>query len=164
MSKRPHDDNVIYANFGARKRVSSAAETGGSTASTFQPRSLSPAAMRIYNAAVRQTDVGRAKRGSEYAARGHVVELRAVTQGVRAEVVGSQNDPFRVAMYLPQRSSEDIRRAISALVREPGSIAAATSGLAKTRWWASTPTGRWCAHSPAAWPRAGPKLTRCGRP
>ena len=41
-----HDGNVIYANFGARKRVSSAAETGGSTASAFQPRSLSPAAMR----------------------------------------------------------------------------------------------------------------------
>ena len=128
MSKRPQDDNVIYANFGARKRVSSAEETGGPEPSRFQPRSLSPAAMRVYNAAVRQTDVGRAKRGAEYAARGHVVDLRAVMQGVRAEVVGSQNDPFRVGMYLPHRSSEDIRRATNALVRAPGSIAAAKAG------------------------------------
>lgn len=128
MSQRPQDDNVIYANFGARKRVSSAAETGSSAPLPSPARSLSPAAMRVYNAAVRQTDVGRAKRGTEYAARGHVVELRAVMQGVRAEVVGSQNEPFRVAMYLPQRSSESIRSATSALVQAPGSIAAAKAG------------------------------------
>ena len=126
--KRPQEDNVIYANFGARKRVSSAAETGGAEISAFRPRSLSPAAMIIYNAAVRQTDVGRAKRGAEYAARGHVVELQAVSHGVRAAVVGSQNDPFRVAMYLPRRHAEEIRRATSAIVRAPGSIAAAKAG------------------------------------
>ena len=51
MSKRPHDDNVIYANFGARKRVSSAAETGGSTSGAFQPRSLSPAAINAASGA-----------------------------------------------------------------------------------------------------------------
>ena len=44
-------DLAIYANFGARKRVSSAAETGGSTASTFQPRSLSPAAINAASGA-----------------------------------------------------------------------------------------------------------------
>lgn len=126
--QRPQEDNVIYANFGARKRVSSAAETGGAEISAFRPRSLSPAAMIIYNAAVRQTDVGRAKRGAEYAARGHVVELQAVSHGVRAAVVGSQNDPFRVAMYLPRRNAEEIRRATSAIVRAPGSIAAAKAG------------------------------------
>lgn len=126
--KRPQENNVIYANFGARKRVSSAAETGGTDVGTFRPRSLSPAAMTIYNAAVRQTDVGRAKRGAEYAARGHVVELQAVSHGVRAAVVGSQNDPFRVAMYLPRRHAEEIREATSAIVRAPGSIAAAKAG------------------------------------
>lgn len=128
MSQRPKKDNVIYANFGARKRVSSAAETGGDALEPPPSRALSPAAMRVYNAAVRQTDIGRARRGAEYAARGHVVALRAVMQGVRGEVVGSQNEPFRVAMYLPQRSSEAIRSATTALVRSPGSIAAAKAG------------------------------------
>lgn len=52
--KRPREDNVIYANFGARKRVSSAAETGRADITAFRPQSLSPAAMLIFNAAVRQ--------------------------------------------------------------------------------------------------------------
>ncbi|WJY97336.1 SWIM zinc finger family protein [Corynebacterium fournieri] len=127
MTERPKEDNVIYANFGARKRVSSAEETGAPTRS-FQQRSLSPAALRIANAAVRQTDVGRVKRGTEYAARGHVVELRVVHGGVRAAVVGSQNEPFQVGMHLPYRSYEDIRRAVGDIVRAPGSIAAAKAG------------------------------------
>ena len=38
--KRPQENNVIYANFGARKRVSSAADTGGAEISAFRPRSL----------------------------------------------------------------------------------------------------------------------------
>lgn len=126
MTERPQEDNVIYANFGARRRVSSAAETGG--ANRLQPRSLSAPAMRIYNSAVRQTDVGRAKRGAEYAARGHVVDLHVMQFGAIAEVVGSQNDPFNVRMHLPYRSLEEINRAVGAIVRAPGSIAAAKAG------------------------------------
>lgn len=122
MTKRPREDNVIYANFGARTRVSSPAETGAQTSEPSRVNRLSAPAMRIFNAAVRQTDVARAKRGRTYADGGHVLGLTAVTNGMHADVVGSQNEPFRTTLVLPHRSREDIETAIGSLVREAGSL------------------------------------------
>lgn len=121
MSTRPHEDNVIYANFGAKQRVSSAEETGATT-EMAPPRAYSPAAMRVYNAAVRQTDVGRAKRGREYANRGNVIELVPRGAGMRASVAGSQNEPFEVGMLLPTRAPRVIDAAATELVQAPRAL------------------------------------------
>lgn len=122
MTKRPSEDNVIYANFGARTRVSSAEETGAQTQEPSGVQGLSAPAMRIFNAAVRQTDVGRAKRGRAYADGGHVLSLTATSGGMHADIAGSQNEPFHVSFVLPHRSRTDIEQALDALVREAGSI------------------------------------------
>lgn len=119
MANRPREDNVIYANFGAKERVNSAEETGGPH---YLAPSYCPAAMRVYNAAVRQTDVGRVKRGTEYAAEGRVQGLEATRFGASARVVGSQNRPFNVAMFLPRRSREEMDTVISLLARTPGIV------------------------------------------
>lgn len=120
MSKRPSTDNVIYANFGARKRVTSPEETGQAPAPSA---SMSPAAMRVLNAALRQTDVGRATRGHKYAAGGHVMGLQVRTGVIEAGVVGSQNQPFAVAIVLPQRTRRELQAALG--------DAASTAGMAK---------------------------------
>lgn len=125
-------DNVIYANFGARKRVSSAAETGGpepvSTPAAAVSESLSPAAMRVVNAAVRQTDVGRAQRGQQYAADGHVADLRVRPDGVEGFITGSQNEPFFTSVSLPRRTPTELRRALEQLAALPGGMQRADRG------------------------------------
>lgn len=122
MSNRPREDNVIYANFGAKTRVRSASETGGPTSGDVQAPAYSPPAMRVFNAAVRQTDVGRTKRGRDYALEGHVVNFAVHSGGAHAAVVGSQNEPFSVSMQLPWRSRQDISAAVATLVRDPGAV------------------------------------------
>lgn len=128
MSKRPSEDNVIYANFGARTRVDDASQTGAPARVEEAKPTYSAAAMRVHNAAVRQTDVGRVKRGRDYASNGHVLDLTAFHGGMRADVVGSQNDPFSVEMRLPRRSKTEIDMAVSLLARLPGSAEKAGRG------------------------------------
>lgn len=127
MSKRPSEDNVIYANFRSGSRVDSADKVAPPVRESTQ-LSYSAPAMRVNNAAVRQTDVGRVKRGREYAQRGHVLDLTAFHGGMRAAVVGSQNDPFEVEMRLPKRSQGDIDAAVGILARQPGAAEKANRG------------------------------------
>ena len=118
-------DNVIYANFGARKRVSSAAETEGpepTAVAAAAGESLSPAAMRMVNAAVRQTDVGRAQRGQQYAANGHVADLRVRSNRIEGFVTGSQNEPFFTAVSLPPRTPTELRGALEQLAAMAGGM------------------------------------------
>lgn len=128
MSNRPQEDNVIYANFGAKTRVSSASETGGSVSAPEPGPSFSPPAMRVFNAAVRQTDVGRTKRGRDYAVGGHVIDFAIHSGGAHASVIGSQNEPFVVSMQLPWRSQQDVSGAVATLVRDPGAVAKMRTG------------------------------------
>ncbi|UIZ92932.1 hypothetical protein JZY91_04095 [Corynebacterium sp. CNCTC7651] len=124
---RGGEDNVIYANFGAKRRVYTAAETGLPQIEVTAA-SLSPAAMRILNAAVRQTDVARAKRGHAYAAHGHVMDLRFRTGGVEGRVAGSQNEPFVAGLLLPRRTPEELRAAVRELALMPGGQVRADRG------------------------------------
>ncbi len=128
MGKRPQEDNVIYANFGARTRVSSAAETGQAEPAPSGASALSAPAMRLFNAALRQTDVGRAKRGRAYADGGNVLSVTPRARGVSAEVIGSQNEPFNVSISLPHRDDAELDKAVQELVREAGSIAKMRAG------------------------------------
>lgn len=125
--RRPSEDNVIYANFGARKRVATAAETGGPQ--TVSPTvSKSQAAMRVLNAAVRRTDIGRAKRGHQYAQQGHVTDLRVRPGGMEASVVGSQNEPFYTGFTLPLRTPQELRLAMSEMARSASASKRARAG------------------------------------
>lgn len=128
MSQTPKDGNVIFLNFGAKRRVDSAEETGGPAVEATAPPAYSPAAMRVFNAAVRQTDVARAKRGHEYATQGRVLDLTPVPMGMRADVAGSQNEPFHVNLHLPRRSTPDIEQALHSLLGTAGSVEAMRKG------------------------------------
>lgn len=124
---RGSDDNVIYANFGAKRRVYTAEETG-SPQLEQAAASMSPAAMRLLNAALRQTDAGRAKRGHQYAANGHVLDVRYRTGRVDAKVAGSQNEPFDVTILLPPRGNRELQQAVNDLAAAPGAQGRAESG------------------------------------
>lgn len=124
---RPSEDNVIYANFGARRRVSSAEETGSSTVQE-PAEQLSHAAMVVLNAALRRTDAGRVKRGRDYAANAHVSELRVRPNSMDASVIGSQNEPFYAGFILPPRSDDELKQAMSAMAASPGGLRRAEQG------------------------------------
>lgn len=124
---RPKQDNVIYANFGAKRRVTNASEV------PVSPRPVgmgwSAAAARVFNAAVRKTDQGRVTRGRQYAANGHVVDLEFRNGGIEGSVAGSQNEPFTVTMRLPYRSPDEIDHITSELARTPNGITRARKGV-----------------------------------
>ncbi|WP_018295817.1 SWIM zinc finger family protein [Corynebacterium lubricantis] len=123
---RPREDNVIYANFGAKKRVTDASEVHVPPRPTGM--SWSPAATRVFNAAVQKTDQGRVKRGRQYAANGHVIDLQFRPGAIVGQVVGSQNEPFVVTMRLPYRSDEDLGGVIRILSETPNGITRARKG------------------------------------
>ena len=130
--QRPSDDNVIYANFGARTRVNSAEETGPAVASAVEAvaarNNMSPAAQRVLNSAASQTDAGRVRRGREYADGGHVVDIRISFGRAEAEVVGSQNEPFHTTMVLPPRTQAELHGTVQELAGVSGSAKRAYSG------------------------------------
>ena len=87
------DDNVIYANFGTRKRVSTPAEVNHVDRSG---RILSTTASRIAAFTSQGADRGRITRGRQYAEGGHVVGLEVRNGAIHGRVAGSQNEPFAV--------------------------------------------------------------------
>ena len=99
MAARPQDDNVIYANFGARTRVSNAEETGPPRENAYR----TSGAARIFDAAVSRSDQGRVNRGRQYHQADHVIDLDIRNGSVHGHVAGSQNDPFTVTIALPYR-------------------------------------------------------------
>ncbi|WIM68602.1 hypothetical protein QP027_04200 [Corynebacterium breve] len=123
---RPQEDNVIYANFGAKKRVTNAAEVN------VPPRptgvTWSPGSMRVFNAAVRKTDQGRVTRGRQYAASGQVIDIQIRLGAAHGQVAGSQNQPFSVVMRLPYRSPDDLGEVTKLLAQTPNGITKARRG------------------------------------
>ncbi|HCG47135.1 MULTISPECIES: SWIM zinc finger family protein [Corynebacterium] len=115
-------DNVIYANFGARKRVSSPEQV-------HRVSALSDAATRVTQFIYKNADSGRISRGRQYAAGGHVVGLDVRNGAVHGRVAGSQNEPFAVLIQLPFRSNDDIARISEIFARTPNSLAQAREGV-----------------------------------
>ncbi|WP_394280865.1 hypothetical protein [Corynebacterium sp.] len=128
---RPRKDNVIYANFGARTRVNSADEVNVPPRPTGM--TWSPAAMRIFNAAIRKTDQGRVSRGRQYAANGNVIALNLRNGAIHGQVAGSQNEPFNVVMRLPYRGPEELTEITDILARTPNGITLARRGTFEDR-------------------------------
>ncbi|MDO5031977.1 hypothetical protein [Corynebacterium sp.] len=118
-------DNVIYANFGTRKRVSTPEEVHR----VSRVRTMSPAATRVVSFVNKQTDSGRITRGRQYATGGHVVGLDVRTGAVHGKVAGSQNEPFAVLIQVPYRSNDDITRLAELFARTPNSVSAARDGM-----------------------------------
>lgn len=156
-TNRPHEDNVIYANFGAKRRVSSAEETvgplvppsprelreriretaqrirngvgEGPVQSVSHPSvSYSPASSRLREAVAQRTDQGRLKRGREYAAEGRVTGFNVRVNTVEAEVHGSQPEPFFAGFILARRSEEDLVDAMQQLGGGGSAVARAKRG------------------------------------
>ncbi len=122
--QRPRDDNVIYANFGNRTKVTTPDDAPASprrSRSTF-----APGAMRLIDAVGRLTDQGRITRGRQYATGGHVVALTVANGRVHGRVAGSQNEPFTVTIQFPYRSTDDVAEVT-------GQLARTTNGLRQAR-------------------------------
>lgn len=124
-SGKGSEDNVIYANFGARKRVTSPEEVGR----VSRVHSMSPAATRIVSFVNKDADSGRITRGRQYATGGHVVGLDVRNGAVHGKVAGSQNEPFTVLIQVPYRTNDDIATLSQMFARTPNSIANARDGL-----------------------------------
>lgn len=120
------DDNVIYANFGTRKRVSTPAEVNHVDRSG---RLLSRTAARISSFTSHEADRGRLSRGRQYAEGGHVVGLEIRNGAIHGRVAGSQNEPFSVLIQLPYRDNDDIAALAGHFARTPNSVANARKGL-----------------------------------
>lgn len=121
-------DTVIYANFGTRKRVTTAEETNKVTRSGATGPVLSPAAQRVWSVISKTTDDGRITRGRQYARAGHVVGLDVRNGAIHGRVAGSQNEPFTVLMQLPYRSNDDLARINELLARTPNALRNAHEG------------------------------------
>lgn len=135
-------DNVIYANFGTRKRVSAPEEVlkvdrtglpadGGKVARINRGAGASrlpAAATRLVSFVSRNTDDGRLKRGRDYARKGHVVSLDVRNGAIHGKVAGSQNEPFAVLIQLPYRSVDDVAEITSVLARTPNALRDARLG------------------------------------
>ena len=119
------ENNVIYANFGTRKRVSTPEEVHR----VDRVRTMQPAATRVVNFVNGHTDSGRISRGRQYATEGHVVGLDVRNGAVHGKVAGSQNEPFAVLIQVPYRNNDDIGRLSEMFARTANSVARAREGL-----------------------------------
>ena len=126
MPQRPSEDNVIYANFGAKTRVSGPADVAAIPQRSRQK--MSPGAQVLIDAITSRTDSGRLSRGRKYAAGGHVVTLELLNGRAHAQVAGSQNEPFNVSVVLPYRSSDELSDVAAALARTPNGMKRARQG------------------------------------
>lgn len=126
MPQRPSDDNVIYANFGARTRVSGPGEV--SSPPKRRRAALSPAAQLLADVATSRADSGRLSRGRRYADAGHVISLDIRAGRAHARVAGSQNEPFAVTVQLPYRSTDDLAVVSAELARTPDGMRRARQG------------------------------------
>ncbi|RSZ66201.1 hypothetical protein EAH68_01240 [Corynebacterium hylobatis] len=126
MAQRPSDDNVIYANFGARTRVSRPEEVDSPP--KRRRATLSPAAQLLVDVATSRADSGRLSRGRRYADAGHVISLDIRAGRAHARVAGSQNEPFTVTVQLPYRSTDDLAVVAAELARTPDGMRHARQG------------------------------------
>lgn len=127
MAVRDDENNVIYANFGTRKRVSSAEETKVERVSRVGSV-MNSAATTVASMFSRAADSGRLSRGRQYARDGHVVDLVIRNGAIHGQVAGSQNQPFEVLFYLPYRDSSDLEKVYDIMARTANSMRNAREG------------------------------------
>lgn len=125
----PSDDNVIYANFGRKVRVEKPEQTRDERAERVERRpAMAPAAELLLEVATSRADRGRLTRGRDYARAGHVLSMDLRNGAVHAQVAGSQNEPFTVAVQLPYRSPDDLSVVSAELARTPNGMRGARKG------------------------------------
>ncbi|KQB83765.1 SWIM zinc finger family protein [Corynebacterium oculi] len=123
---RPRQDNVIYANFGARssKRRPEASRTN----SEVRRHPAYPAAAQWLIDALAPADPDRYRRGRDYARTGHVLSFELEHGRITAQVAGSHNEPFAVVIALPRRGPDDLTGVPRALAATSGSLERARRG------------------------------------
>ncbi|GAB3085240.1 hypothetical protein [Corynebacterium aquatimens] len=137
--QRPSEDNVIYANFGQRKRVSTAEETlsiprdaAGSapnaSGDTLEALHSNAPARRLLDAMMRKAETGRLSRGRAYAAKGNVLSVAVEPGKFVGSVAGTQNEPFTPVVILPYRTTEQVQEAVQLMASSRGEVRAARAG------------------------------------
>ena len=140
--RSPQVDNVIYVNFGARDRAPVAGRDmfAGPDASSHKPRrkptrarakakgTRSTAADWLTDLAFAQADSGRMSRGRGYYQGGHVINVEFAPGSITAKVIGSQPQPFSVAIMFPPRTDPQLARLPDLISQLDGGIQAVRSG------------------------------------
>ncbi len=118
-------DNVIHADFGARRRISNAAPATKAKARSRSKRQrlelITPNGEMIYESLIADVDVGRQDRGERYFFDGNVVGIEYSDSLISGFVMGSQPEPFQVDIRLPYRS--DVPKVFEYLVQNPEAMA-----------------------------------------
>ena len=143
LSRRsPQVGNVIYVNFGARDYTPVAGRDmfADPDAPSYKPRrkttraratakgTHSTAADWLTDLAFTQSDNGRMSRGRGYYQGGHVMNLEFVPGSITAKVIGSQPQPFSVAIMFPPRTDPQLARLPDLISQLDGGIQAVRSG------------------------------------
>lgn len=143
LSRRsPQVGNVIYVNFGARDYTPVAGRDTFTDpdAPSHKPRRKttraratakgirSTAADWLTDLAFTQSDNGRMSRGRGYYQGGHVMNLEFVPGSITAKVIGSQPQPFSVAIMFPPRTDSQLARLPDLISQLDGGIQAVRSG------------------------------------
>lgn len=144
LSRRsPQVGNVIYVNFGARDYTPVAGRdmfADHPDAPSHKPRRKttraratakgihSTAADWLTDLAFTQSDNGRMSRGRGYYQGGHVMNLEFVPGSITAKVIGSQPQPFSVAIMFPPRTDPQLARLPDLISQLDGGIQAVRSG------------------------------------
>lgn len=140
--RSPQVGNVIYVNFGARDYTPVAGRDTFTDpdASSHKPRrkttraratvkrTRSTAADWLTDLAFTQSDNGRMSRGRGYYQGGHVMNLEFVPGSITAKVIGSQPQPFSVAIMFPPRTDPQLARLPDLISQLDGGIQAVRSG------------------------------------
>ena len=140
--RSPQADNVIYVNFGARDRAPVAGRDmfADPDAPSHKPRrkptraraktkgTRSTAADWLTDLAFAQADSGRMSRGRGYYQGGHVINVEFVPGSITAKVIGSQPQPFSVAIMFPPRTDPQLARLPDLISQLDGGIQAVRSG------------------------------------
>ena len=107
-------DNVIYANFGARKRVEKVPDLHQTVRQMQRSTTLQGSAgLELRRMIQENADAGRYQRGIEYA---------------RSGQVGSQNQPFSVLIQLPPRSVSELNSVGRMLAETSGAMERVRAG------------------------------------
>ena len=140
--RSPQVGNVIYVNFGARDYTPVAGRDTFTDpdAPSHKPRrkttraratakgTHSTAADWLTDLAFTQSDNGRMSRGRGYYQGGHVMNLEFVPGSITAKVIGSQPQPFSVAIMFPPRTDPQLARLPDLISQLDGGIQAVRSG------------------------------------
>lgn len=140
--RSPQVGNVIYVNFGARDYTPVAGHDTFTDpdAPSHKPRrkttraratakgARSTAADWLTDLAFTQSDNGRMSRGRGYYQGGHVMNLEFVPGSITAKVIGSQPQPFSVAIMFPPRTDPQLARLPDLISQLDGGIQAVRSG------------------------------------